>query len=306
VVPDPAQLPRALTRALDATRLRRRVGGAHRLLLAQQAITHHVAAGLEPAELCARVLATLGETLDWSCGAVWRPSPDGSELRCAGTWNPANARPEVAALAEASRDAVFAAGQGLPGRVWAFRRTAWVADVGADAAEPRTGPARRAGLMTAAAFPIALADQCAGVIEFFSTGINEPNPEVAAMFATVGGQLAQYLERRPSPASSGARRWLDATDAPLLALDAHGRVLLANLSACELVSRTEAELLGTEWVEAAVPEGERDAVRTALAEGGRAEHSTVEGSRLVAWRLAPLNEGAGVVGSWATGSVRPR
>ena len=48
VVPDPAQLPRALSRALDATRLRRRVGGAHRFLLAQQAITDHVAAGLEP------------------------------------------------------------------------------------------------------------------------------------------------------------------------------------------------------------------------------------------------------------------
>jgi EAL domain-containing protein (putative c-di-GMP-specific phosphodiesterase class I)/PAS domain-containing protein len=305
VVPDPAQLPAVLTRALDATRLRRRVGGAHRLLLAQQAITHHVAAGLEPAELCARVLATLGETLDWSCGAVWRPSPDGSELRCVGTWHSANARPEVVALAEASREAVFAAGQGLPGRVWAFRRTGWVADVGADATEPRVAPARRAGLMTAAAFPIALADQCSGVIEFFSSGINEPNAEVAAMFATVGGQLAQYLERRASPTAGGARRWLDAADAPLVALDGSGRVLLANLSACELVSRTEAELLGTEWVEAAVPEDERDLVRAALSEGGRAEHSVVDGERLVSWQLAPLNEGAGVIGSWATGRVRP-
>ena len=87
VVPDPAQLPRALTRALDATRLRRRVGGAHRFLLAQQAITDYVAAGLEPRELVARVLATLGETLGWSCGAVWRPSADGSELHCAATWH---------------------------------------------------------------------------------------------------------------------------------------------------------------------------------------------------------------------------
>ena len=49
--------------------------------------------------------------------------------------------------------------------------------------------------MTATAFPIAIADHCAGVIEFFSHGISEPNPEVSAMFATVGGQLAQYLER---------------------------------------------------------------------------------------------------------------
>ena len=59
------------------------------------------------------------------------------------------------------------------------------------------------------------------------------------MFATVGSQLAQYLER-PRRRRRGARRWLDAAEAPLLALDAEGRVLLANENACALVGRTEA------------------------------------------------------------------
>jgi EAL domain-containing protein (putative c-di-GMP-specific phosphodiesterase class I) len=296
LVPDPSELPRALRRALDSTRLRRRVGGAHRFLLAQQAVTDHVAAGLEPSELLARVLATLGETLGWSCGAVWRPSENGSELRCAATWHAASATAEVAALADASSRTVLAAGQGLPGRVWAFRRPAWVA--GLAASEPRAAIARRAGLMTSTAFPIAMADRCAGVIEFFSHGISEPNPEVSAMFATVGGQLAQYLDRRTG-AVDGARRWLDAAEAPLLALDAHGRVLLANQNACALAGRSEAELLGTDWAEAAVPPAERDAVRAAMVGGERAEH-VVDGDRLVSWQLTPLYEG----GTWATGSVR--
>jgi EAL domain-containing protein (putative c-di-GMP-specific phosphodiesterase class I)/PAS domain-containing protein len=296
VVPDPAELPRALRRAMDSTRLRRRVGGAHKFLLAQQAVTDHVAAGLEPGELLERVLATLGETLGWSCGAVWRPSPDGGELRCAATWHAVNATAEVAALAETSRRTVLAAGQGLPGRVWAFRRPAWVADLASN--EPRAATARRAGLMTATAFPIAIADHCAGVIEFFSHGISESNPEVSAMFATVGGQLAQYLERR-SETVDGARRWLDAAEAPLLALDAGGRVLLANQNACALVGRSEAELVGADWAEAAVPQAERDAVRAALLGEERAEH-VVGGDRLVSWQLAPLYEG----GVWATGSVR--
>jgi EAL domain-containing protein (putative c-di-GMP-specific phosphodiesterase class I) len=294
VVPDPAQLPRALRRALDSTRLRRRVGGAHRFLLAQQAVTDHVAAGLEPDELLARVLATLGETLGWSCGAVWRPSENGSELRCAATWHAASASPEVAALAEASRRTVLAAGQSLPGRVWAFRRPAWAADVGAN--EPRAATARRAGLMTATAFPIAIADHCAGVIEFFSHGISEPNPEVSAMFATVGGQLAQYLERRATPPTGGARRWLDAAEAPLLAIDASGRVLLANENACALAGRGEEELLGAAWVDGAVAR--------AAAEGRAATEHPLDGDRLVRWRLTPLSEGDRVVGTWATGSVR--
>src|SRR4051812_29197991 len=168
VVPDPAQLPRALSRVLDKTRLRRRVGGAHRFLLAQQTITDFLAAGLEPSALVERVLATLGETLGFSCGAVWTPSPDGGELHCAATWHRANAAPEVVALAEASSRAVLAAGQGLPGRVWAFRRPSWVTQAKATPGEPRAAMARRAGLMTAMAFPVAIADRCAGVIEFYS------------------------------------------------------------------------------------------------------------------------------------------
>jgi EAL domain-containing protein (putative c-di-GMP-specific phosphodiesterase class I)/PAS domain-containing protein len=290
VVPDPAQLPRALQRALDATRLRRRVGGAHRFLLAQQAITDHVAAGLEPRELVERVLATLGDTLGFSCGAVWWPSADGNELSCAATWHRAGAAPDVVALAEASQRAVLAAGQGLPGRVWAFRRPSWVTDAQVGASDPRAAMARRAGLMTACAFPIAIADRCAGVIEFYSAGVHEPNPEVSAMFATVGGQVAQYLERR-SP-----RRWLDAAEAPLLALDPAGRVLLANHNACALVDRSEDELVGTDWVDGAI-------AGAALAGGASAEHA-VDGDRLVRWQLTPLLEGDRVIGTWATGSVR--
>jgi EAL domain-containing protein (putative c-di-GMP-specific phosphodiesterase class I)/PAS domain-containing protein len=274
VVPDPAQLPRALTRVLDKTRLRRRVGGAHRFLAAQQAITDYVAAGLEPGLLVEHVLATLGETLGFSCGAVWR-SPDGNHLHCAATWHRASASPDVVALAEQSRNTVLAAGQGLPGRVWAFRRPSWVTSAQSDPNEPRAALARRAGLMTAAAFPIATGDRCAGVVELYSTGVHEPNPEVSAMFATVGSQVAQYLERR-SP-----RRWLDAAEAPLLALDPRGRVLLANENACALVGRSEDELIGTEWSDYAV-----------------------DGDRVVTWERTPLVENGREVGTWATGTVR--
>jgi EAL domain-containing protein (putative c-di-GMP-specific phosphodiesterase class I) len=156
--------------------------------------------------------------------------------------------------------------------------------------------ARRAGLMTAMAFPIAIADYCAGVIEFYSHGVSEPNPEISAMFATVGGQVAQYLERRARPAGGGVRRWFDAAEAPLLALDAAGRVLLANDNACALAGRAEADLVGGEWVDQAV-------FAAARAGSGKAEH-LVDGDRLVTWRLTPLTEGDRVVGTWATGMVR--
>src|SRR3954454_21638707 len=184
-VVDPAGLPATLTRELEQARMRRRVGGAHRLLSAQQAIADHLAAGLEPDALLGRVLATLGGSLGWSFGAVWVPA--GDVLRCGAAWHSPTARQPVAAFALAARDLTFVPGQGLPGRVWAFRRPAWSSDVPPSAV--------RAGLVTGAAFPIAVGDECLGVVELLATDARESNAEIAAMFATVGNQLAQYLGR---------------------------------------------------------------------------------------------------------------
>ena len=128
--PDPVRLPEILEPVLAEAQPDD--GPAHRLLLAQQAITDHVAAGLPPDELCARVLATLGETLGWTYGAVWRPDGESSMLRATAVWHDALAGPNVAAFADVSRRLKIAPGRGLPGRAYAFPRPAWVADVRAD------------------------------------------------------------------------------------------------------------------------------------------------------------------------------
>jgi PAS domain S-box-containing protein len=311
VVSDPRQLSRALTKELDATRLRRRVGNAHHVLLAQQAVADHLAAGFEPEVLSERVLATLGETLGWSVGTVFMPDEDGS-LRATAVWRAADARPEVVAFAEATRLQRFAPGQGMPGRVWAFRRPLWVADVSRDARMSRAGEALRAGLMTAVAFPLAVGDGCEGVIEFFSRGVHEPNGEIAAMFATVGGQLAQYLDRRRHEAAESlklhaqldrTRGYLDAAGALIVVLGGDGGVLLANARACGAIGLREAEMLGRDWFSLAVPKAGRPAARAAFEQllAGAAESfghrlPSADGQRrAVAWHASTLDDGGGVL-----------
>ena len=107
------------------------------------------------------------------------------------------------------------------------------------------GEALRAGLVTAAAFPIALGDECVGVIELYAGDAREPNAEVSALFATVGGQLASYLARRRVRAR--ARRSFDGAEALVVALDADGRVEIANGTACAALGLAEDELLGRDW-----------------------------------------------------------
>ena len=265
---------------------------AHRLLLAQQAITDHVAASLAPDELCARVLATLGETLGWTYGGIWRPDGEPSMLHCTALWHDPGAGPHVAAFADVRRRMAIAPGRGLTGRAYAFRRPAWVADVASDGNMPRHDHALRAGLTSAVAFPIALADDCAGVIEFFSEGIEEPDAQVAAMFATVGGQVAQYLERHRLQADESrrveailraerdrAQRYLDVAGTMIVVLDAGGEVLLINRKGCAILERPEDELLGCDWFAVAVPDHERAMLRGGFDELMQGTGARSSGSR---------------------------
>jgi PAS domain S-box-containing protein len=312
VIGDPRELAPRLTKELDAARLRRRVGSAHHLLLAQQAIADHLAAGLDAETLCIRVLATLGETLGWSFGTVWRPSEDQSLLHPTAVWHELGATPELADFAEHTREARFAPGQGMPGRVWAFRRPSWVPDISRDARTERSTGAMRAGLMTAVAFPLAVGDECEGVIEFLTSGVHESNGEISAMFATVGAQLAQYLDRRRQEQAERrrlhaqldrTRGFLDAAGALIVVLDPGGCVLLANARACAVVGLDEAEMIGRDWFSLAVPKAGRPAARAAYdqvvtgdADGFAHRLPSGEGQRrAIAWHGTVLDDDGGVL-----------
>ena len=70
-----------------------------------------------------------------------------------------------------------------------------MANVRADAQEPRAGAARHARLRAAVAVPLGHGEDPAGVLELFARDVREHDPETAAMLATVGGQLASALTR---------------------------------------------------------------------------------------------------------------
>jgi PAS domain S-box-containing protein len=227
-------------------------------------------------------------------------------------WHPVGARPEIVEFAEQTREQRFAPGQGVPGRVWAFRRPSWVPDVSRDARTERSTAALRAGLLTAVAFPLAIGDDCDGVIEFLTGGVHEPNGEISAMFATVGGQLAQYLHRwRRERAESvrlhaqldRTRGYLDAAGALIVVLDREGCVLLANARACATIGLEEPEMLGRDWFALSVPKAGRPAARAAFdqvvlgeADGLGHRLPSAEGQRrAVAWHGTLLDDDGGVL-----------
>src|SRR4051812_44189863 len=195
VAAGPAEVAETLRRELAAAGSRRAEGRAHRLLLAQQAITDHLANGQGPESLMQGVLGALGETLGFACGAIWLPEGDGPTLRCGASWIASDTGPAVNAFAQGSSRLRLAPGRGLPGRVFAFQRPSWVANVRADAQEPRAGAARHARLRAAVAVPLGQGEEVSGVLELFARDVREHDPETEAMLATAGGQLARALTR---------------------------------------------------------------------------------------------------------------
>jgi PAS domain S-box-containing protein len=149
-------------------------------------------------------------------------------------------------------------------------------------------------------------------VEFFSRAVHEPNGEVSAMFATVGGQLASYLERlgreeaetrRLHAALDRTRGFLDAAGALIVVLDADGCVLLANARACAAIGLQEDEMLGRDWFSLAVPRAGRPAARAAFEQlaGGEADTlrhrlPSAEGQRrAITWHGTTLDDHAGVL-----------
>ena len=149
---------------------------------------------------------------------------------------------------------------------------------------------------------------------------------MGAMFATVAGQLAQYLERRRLQADESrrveqmlrgerdrAQRYLDVAGTMIVVLDAEGRVLLINRKGCAVLGREERDVLGHDWFDLAVPEHERDAARNVFAQlmagdeepAGLNENAvvTLDGQlRTVAWHNTILRDADGTfVGTLSSG-----
>ena len=141
-----------------------------------------------------RILEAICQTLGWEHAALWQADLQAGVLRCVEVWHvPGTAFPEVQDL---SRRTTFARDVGLPGRVWAGGRPAFIPDVLRDANFPRAAAAAREGLHAAFAFPIMLGPDVLGVMEFFSRQIREPDAELLTMLDTVGSQVGQFIVRR--------------------------------------------------------------------------------------------------------------
>ncbi|HVH26868.1 MAG TPA: response regulator [Vicinamibacterales bacterium] len=174
------------------TRGRQQNASAH--LAAEYATARVLASSGRLAEATPRILQAICTTLGWEHGALWQVDRHANRLRCVDVWHtPASVFPEFEGL---SRTTMFERGIGLPGRVWASGKPAFIPDVVCDENFPRAPIAAKEGLHAAFGFPISIHGAVLGVMEFFSPEIREPDSELMDMLGTIGRQIGQFMERR--------------------------------------------------------------------------------------------------------------
>ena len=94
------------------------------------------------------------------------------------------------AFKRASEELRARPGEGLPGKVLATARPAWVVDIARDASFARRVVAVEAGIRSALAFPLLSDGEVAGVLELFTPQLVEPNEELLGLLRVIGVERA--------------------------------------------------------------------------------------------------------------------
>ena len=214
------------------------------------------------------ILRAICDNLEWQVGALWCVDHDVLRLRCLAVWS--GVAPPTTAFAEATQDVLVPSGVGLPGRVWASGKAAWIEDVVHDPNSPRAPAARETGVHGAFAFPICLGEEVLGVIECFNRTVVTPDTDLLRTISTLGNQIGQFIGRKrvETAVIDGQRRTraiLDTALDAIIGMDHQGRITEFNPAAEQMFGYRREEVLGRELAELLIPRELRDKHRGGLA-----------------------------------------
>lgn len=183
--------PAILGISVEMTELKR----AEQRLRAQLGCASVLAGAHSLDEAAPQLLEAACRALDWEFGALWlvQESDAEQELQCRAVWqSPGISDDEFAAR---SKQLTFKRGKGLPGYIWETGAPYWQDDISTAHKARRYDASLRAGLHAGFAVPVQFGGKLLGVLEFFSSRIQEPDRNLIATITAIGTQIAQFIDR---------------------------------------------------------------------------------------------------------------
>ena len=195
ILDDAGAIARHVVVAVDITARRE----AEARLAVQHTSTRILAEAGSLEEATPRLLEAIGLHLGVDVVEYWTIDAASGSLRPGESW--ASSPSLFASFVEPSRGMSFAAGQGLPGRVWASGRPAWIDDLAEDAGFVRRPLAERVGLRHGFGFPVAAEAGPIGVIVMFARDSQPADDTLLDVLSSLGRQLGLFVERKRAEAA---------------------------------------------------------------------------------------------------------
>jgi PAS domain S-box-containing protein len=229
-----------------------------------------------------RIIQAVCETLEWEVGILWQINETTQTLDYVDSWHESSRLTEFVADSRARQ---FEQGVGLPGRVLATGRPAWIYDVAIDANFPRGGIVKRLGLHGGFAFPLVLGPRVLGVVEFFTSTPRQVDRSMLTLMEAAGSQIGQFIERRRAEQRVAESEALysaivNAALDCVVTIDSSGRIVEFNPAATRVFGFRRDEALGRELADLIVPHRLRDRHRAALRRNAETGESRILGQRL--------------------------
>ncbi|MBI4515728.1 MAG: PAS domain S-box protein [Deltaproteobacteria bacterium] len=221
---------------------------AQQRLALQHTATEILAQSSSVAEAAPRVLAVICQHLGYDSAELWGADPDANALRRLACWQRSEqAFPEFTAF---GHDTLVPPHLGLVGSSWAMGEALWVADMTEHPGFVRAVIAAREGLRAALALPIQIGGEVSAVLAFYSCQPSTPDPGLLEMFATIGRQLGQFMERKRAEDALrySEEHFRSLTENALdliVILDVSGMLTYVSPSIERVLGYTPAELLNT-------------------------------------------------------------
>lgn len=143
-----------------------------------------------PDEIIRVALEVVAKAFDWGYGSYWRVDSQRNVLRFALETGAVDAE-----FSRVTREAAFREGEGLNGRSWRRRDLVFVEDIAEVSDCSRAPVAKRAGVISAVAFPVLLHGQIVGTLDYFANRKLTLSPERLEALRNVGRLVSTALEK---------------------------------------------------------------------------------------------------------------
>jgi PAS domain S-box-containing protein len=164
-------------------------------LAAEHQITRILANASSLAEAAPGILQVLVDGLQVEVASLWMVDSQGGLLHPSAIV-PRQMPPPLRSFIEERRGLGLPPGESVPGRVWREKRALWVTDLAREIGRPGHQLAEKAGLHSAAAFPVQTADAFFGVLELLTTRVLAEDAPTRNMMTAIGSEIGQFIQRR--------------------------------------------------------------------------------------------------------------